>query len=720
MKLRTYFVINLLLASLVANACGWDPQNSGNVWLYRIMLLDESRYEAYDTSWGRDDMLHPTVDYSDENIRMWQEQTSPSVSLGDIEYVVYKANITFLKDLPESTRSNSFVNWIIKNKRNDIIKLLIMAKQNEAITFHMTNPWYYRVEDDANFQTLESIVEECYKHKSGQLVGRYVLQAMRALCSLRKYDECVSYWDSIKDRIPYNVVRTICELKAASALNKTGRTDEALDIYARHGDVPSIRIINKGRISNELLFVYDRCPNSPYIEGELQKWLLYFGEEYNHAAFTNGRSTWFDDENMEKLLAVSHKAVREKKSEQMAMWYYTLAALYDVKGMPRQAKKYLCQGMGYRKSPFLRDSYRLLRMWLDSQTMPCDSIYEMQLEKDVRWLVSMAEKNKTSNYEKIMDKHRTIGLPFIHKYDYSSWNYYQDWSNSYYWNDALRRLLLRGVCPKMHKAGKYIREIQLANLAENLFIQVNDYSNEMFLIMDRLPYKATRDYFTRIYYPANDFDRFLNSKGKIDKIYWYDILATKCLRERRYDKAIVYLKQVPVSYQRKMNVYYYMDIDPFNYDMLTFTRDSTLMDNCKLHFAQKMAEYKRIMNHDYDANKRADAKIQYALGLRNSVFKCWFLTRYSSNMEDDYIRNAIPDIPYPDDTLIYRHKEYMAMSDRLINQAISIYHDKEKAARQLQKLLYFRRIIDDFPETTAALDVRQHCDRWRDYANNMQ
>ena len=87
-------------------------------------------------------------------------------------------------------------------------------------------------------------------------------------------------------------------------------------------------------------------------------------------------------------------------------------------------------------------------------------------------------------------------------------------------------------------------------------------------------------------------------------------------------------------------------------------------------------------------------------------------------MEDDYIRNAIPDIPYTEDSLIYRHDEYLAISDHLINQAIETYRDKNKAAKQLKKLLYFKRIIDEFPTTLTALDVRQHCDRWRDYANN--
>lgn len=694
--------------TLAASACDCFPNNSGNVWFYRIMPLDESRYEEYVISWDCDSMLHPRVDYSKENILLWKKQTSSSINLKDIEYVVYQADIATLRNLSMSHDSNTFLNWMIQNDREDIAQLLIMAKQNEHISCLMADPWFYWVDDDVNFQTLENIVDECYKHKTGRFLGRYALQAMRALCSLRKYDECARYWDSVKSRIPDNVIRNMCELKAAAALNKTGRTEEALEIYARYGDVASIRTINNGEIDNELLFVYDRCPNSPYLEGELQKWLLCFGTERNSSDPMDYYR--YDEESLDELLQVVRKAVREKKSNNMAMWYYTLAALYDVKGKPKQAKKYLCQGMKYRKDPFLRDSYRLLRMWLDTQIMPMDSIYEEQLETDIRWLVAMVEKNESYDFDK------TIVEPGEESY---YWDYYHSRANSFYWNDALRRLLLRAVCPKMHKAGKYIREIQLANLAENLLIQVNDYSNEMFLIMDRLPYKVTRDYFSRIYYPKNDFDKLLNSKGKIDKYYWYDILATKCIRERRYDKAVVYLKQIPVEFQRKMNVYDYMDINPFNYDMRTFKKDSTLKKDCKLHFALKMAAYRRIMNYDANADKRADAKIQYALGLRNSVYKCWFLTRYSSNVENDYVKNGLPDIPYPEDTLIYRHREYIAMSDRLISRAIAGYRDKEKAARQLQRLLYFRRIIDEFSETAAARDVRQHCDRWRDYANHL-
>lgn len=206
MKLRISIIISFVLSTLSVNACGWFPQNSGNVWLYRIMPLDESRYGEYSTTWESDYMLHPTVDYSNENIRLWQQQTSTAIDLKDIEYVVYKADISFMENISNYVESNSFAHWITANNRKDIVDLLIMAKLNEAISSYMTDPWYYRVEDDDNFQKLDSIVKECYKYRSGQLLGRYALQAMRSLCHLRKYDECARYWDSIKPKFRSTLV----------------------------------------------------------------------------------------------------------------------------------------------------------------------------------------------------------------------------------------------------------------------------------------------------------------------------------------------------------------------------------------------------------------------------------------------------------------------------------------------------------------------------------
>ena len=723
MKLKRYIAVSLfLLTATEMFPCFWLPVNSGGTLLYRIMPLDETDYVNYDTPWECDYRLHHRVDYKADNLRLWQQQTSSDIVISDIEHVVYKTEGSFLNSsrnfLEQTTlKDNTFIRWIVDNKRMDILDFLILAKHSEEVRLSMNDPWYYRVEDGYHYRVLEDIVEQCRMYKSGPLLSRYALQMIRVLCTLRRYGECVDYWYGIKSKLPEDVIKKMCELRVAAALNKTGRQDEALEIYAKHGDVASIRVINGGQIEDELEYVYDRHPSSPYLEEEIQKWLIRFGGENTEDDFEGDYQDTWTAEKMGMLLKVAHRAVKERKSRKMAMWYYTLAALYDIKGEPNTAKRYLEEGMHHPKDPFLKDSYHVLRMWLDAKTATYNHAYERRLMKDLKWLEGKIKNGISKEiYDKIRANHGLSEyLASDSGYDEYYWGY-QNRSNIYYWNDAMRRILLRMVCPRMHEAGKYVREIQLANMAENLLVQKNVYSNEMFLIMDRLSYKDTRDYFTRIYRPRDRFDRYLNIRGNTDKHYWYDILATKCLRERRYDKAIVYLKQVPVSFQRQMNVYCYMDKDPFSYDMETFSYDSLMRDDYKLRFAKVMANYDNVMRNHRDPDRRAEAELYYALGLRNSVHRCWFLTRYSSNEENNDIKYMLPYIPYPEDPALYRHDAYLQLSEELIDEAIRTYKDKEQAARQLRRLLHYKLIMDSYGETKTAEDIRRHCDRWRDYA----
>ncbi len=720
MKSIRYIAVSLFLLMVVSSyACGPDLAEAGKVLLYRIMPIDETTYSNYEDTWSSDFYLQRglPVNYEEEMTALWKLQTSKDISSEDIKYVVYKANVNYLQNIKKKEYGkNSFAKWLVANGRYDIADYLILAKQCEEVVFSMADPWYYGVDGDKQSQMLEDIIARCKSYKKGPLMGRYTLQLLRALFAQRKYKECVDVWNERKNLLADDAVRKIAELKAASAMNKSGNKQDALKIYATYGDISSIRTVNGGSIENELEYVYNLQPNSPYLIGELQKWLIYFGDDwYKNGGWLN----YVPNKRISDIIKVAQKAVKNQKTKNKAMWYYTLAALYDVKGQQGKAITYLSQGEKCRKSPFLKDSYRVLRMWLEAQTAAYNDSYEKKLFADVKWLVAKIENNVPQGFRQKMDcPPRTHVSPYFDDFidlDCSPNYGYLDYPNSFYWNDAMRRILLREVCPRMHKAKKYVREVQLANLAENLLIQINDYSNEMFQIMDRQSYLQTKEYFNRIYHPKDDFDVFLNHKGKVTKYYWYDILATKCMREQRYAKATVYLKQIPLQFQKKMNVFDEMNKDPFSYDMVTFKSMPSLAANYKLHFAEKMARYQQMMRHHRNPNKRADAKLMYALGLRNSVNRCWFLTRHSSNWDNSYTMDCMPDIAYASDSAVYRHERYMKLSDKLINQAIATYTDKEKAARQLQKLLYFRRILDHYGDTETARNIRLHCDRWKDY-----
>lgn len=168
--------------------------------------------------------------------------------------MVYKADLAYLRNICNNftnsrQHANAFIRWIVANKRRDIIDLLILAKQIENVRYSMNDPWYYPVDGSDYYRLLNGVVEKCRQYKRGPLLGRYALQMTRALCALREYNECAGYWDLIKGELSNDAVKTMAELQAASALYKVGRKNEAIDIYAKYGDIrPYIRATTAGRL----------------------------------------------------------------------------------------------------------------------------------------------------------------------------------------------------------------------------------------------------------------------------------------------------------------------------------------------------------------------------------------------------------------------------------------------------------------------------------------
>ena len=78
----------------------------------------------------------------------------------------------------------------------------------------------------------------------------------------------------------------------------------------------------------------------------------------------------------------------------------------------------------------------------------------------------------------------------------------------------------------------------------------------------------------------------------------------------------------------------------------------------------------------------------------------------------------LPDIAYPEDSTLYRHDAYMKLSDKLIDDAIQTYKDKELAANELRKFLRYKQLLDSYRGTETAQNIIQHCDKWRDYVSS--
>lgn len=390
----------------------------------------------------------------------------------------------------------------------------------------------------------------------------------------------------------------------------------------------------------------------------------------------------------------------------------------------QRASKILSKAEQVHGTDYIKESVKVMRIYLDAKLMAYNQSYENRLFDQLQWLDRKIVGNITTEVRECTS--RTNYLFYNISY--------------YYWNDMMRRILLGEVCPRMISAGKTVRALQLANMADNRllglvdcrivyakkdvkghiqWIEENismheyrwdkdiyspDYSNSFFEMIDSIGLSHAIKYCHRVIYPLNSFDRFLNERGYVDMNYINDIVGTQCLRSMRYSDAVRYLGQVSRSFDGHLNTE--IQYDPFSYERHSIDNTSDF----KYNFAREMQSLEYGMAAVTDPDRKAELMIRYAVGIQNSFGRCWPLTQYylgtSFYGKDHDMRDWTNE---PEVTMA------IARSTKLLQQANSLFVDKEVAAKALYKLKRFRTIAEKYPETEMGRYVKGHCDELTDY-----
>lgn len=392
--------------------------------------------------------------------------------------------------------------------------------------------------------------------------------------------------------------------------------------------------------------------------------------------------------------------------------------------------------------PLIKESVRAFRFLIDAQYANNSNAYRRKLLKELEWLDEHMKKDVCMNYDDNWQYNNKMNWPVC------------------YWSDVARKVLLGSVCPKLSQAGNTTLALQLANYATNRIHQLSplyeayhyggedpedkesysvilpfneyrttwsdnnyfDYSNQFFDMIDGISADGAAMYAERIATPKSELDRFLNDRSYVDTDYIYDIVGTLYIREMNYEKASSWLAKVSTDYQDRTNIAKegYFKLDPFRYqiDKKHYISDST---DYKLRFAQEMAQLDKIIHSDAEAHRKAEAKIRYAIGLRNSFGKCWYLTEYGYNLgyESDYSRGywtwhtSVDREGFKDNT--FAQSAYRKV-DTMMQEAIKEFTDPEKAATAELEMMNYATLIKKFPKSKAAASIRSHCDNYYDYA----
>ncbi len=757
MRLKSFITVSFLLLAMRAVACGPGPLvTPDDCDIYRLMP-----YYA--------ELKEPDYGRRDANCQAWLKTVGGKVPVAAIRSAIYDLNLRdWLRVQQGDDRGNAFCRHLLAVGDSDAIRLLVWSKYYEQWSEEMRSPWYYGCGmDDCSFD-IDSVISASTHYletKKQKYVDRYLLLAMKCLYRSGRNDECVALWNKYRNVMRNSHLREQTEGYLAACLNRIGRKREAIDIYSRLGDATSLFLLVDDRVE-----VFERVlrnkPNSPFFPIALQR-VLFVVENY----VTSNEMTRFalDSLQLRRLAAIAVRAGSDNRIADKAMWRYAAACLYDHLGEPRRALplvEKLSSG-----DDFLNTSIHVLRMRLHAETDPIDDAFERRLMSELRWLDARMQHEWAA-----ADSATRFRLSHIDGFGY---NY--EVFRTIYANDALRRIVLAsdGLYDRFRRAGRTIRALQLANMADNRFLQVSanpivavfrmgadgqklyhasvdsvptynydwfpimltdsvdngcygqeerfnahDYSNVLFIYADRLGADALAAYFQRVEKPVDDMDRWLNERSYTDADYWCDIVGTHMLREMRFDEAYDWLRRVDEKYVDRLNTSVWMLYDPMEYDEVALAPADRA--GYKLRFAMVMGHQEAYMTEKPDPNDRADAMLQLSIGLRNAFsYRAWPLVSYGGG----YFYVWDEDLAYYDHPLHYYYRPYMLAdvaaapyaepaehrASELRKKAFATYTDPERKARALRRVYEYTYLMQHYADTPTGQDIARRCDRWKDY-----
>lgn len=754
----------ILLGEDRAGACGpYFPDDPNYILMFRSCSPELER------QWQEGCRFQ---DYEKEqNCLLWQNITSSYLPLDDIEKVVYDAKLTDLNDLSTGKfADNKFAKWLSDSAHSDDLEYIRTAKEIEEIREYMNNPWYYAYDGDDEHTRLAELKRICHDYKGKRHASRYALQLIRLNFAVGDYKSCIALWENRASMMPQNIVTDMIASYVGGAYSRCGDRDKAIELFTRSQDIGSLISLKAWdgveAASNytddrvkELEYIFNRFPNSPLLSVKLQEYVrnresfVYNYEDWKDRGFHDPVlvKTYWDGDSLiadaepifyDELKRFAQSAIISNHCHQKGMWNYALSYLYFLDGDLNKGISYLNRAEHSESTPFMKESIMALRILMNAKQASNRSGYLSRLHRDLKWLDERMVNEANLNPE-------------------DNWQYKNklNWRVCY-WQDVARKVLLGVVCPKMRQAGNQTLALQLANYASNRIYQLApmyeayhygyddpkdkesytvilpfdeyrklwsglnyfDYTNQFFeFICDSNADDAAK-YAQRIANPRSELDKFLKERSYVDADYIYDIVGTLYLREMNYEKASEWLAKVSADYQSRTNIAKegYFKLDPFKYqcDEKHFISDS---NDFKLKFAQEMARLDKMINSDVEPNRKAEAKIRYAIGLRNSFGKCWYLTTYGYNMgytTDEDWRNwrwhtSSDREGFKDNS--YAQQAYQKV-DALMDEAIAEFTDSEKAAQAQLEMMNYATLIKKYPQSKAAAYIRSRCDNYYDYA----
>lgn len=613
------FIITNLMAAMVLPllACGWVETH--NYYLFSVYNNEEfsDRMETICTNnWKAylgldDDTWFSFSSRKDEIIKAAQQK-------GDALMVSYVQNLSKYLDCAQEVR---WEQWDYPSKEK-------LAQRN---------------------QTLRTVRTYAFGKTRSRLRSQHALLYMRCNMLLGEHGENVTFWEQNANQLIESVYKDMMKNIYAGALYKTGKADEAGQLFAEMGDYQSLMTLYyKKRSFAAIRQEYLRDPNSAVLPFVLQDFVNNAQEAYDannpDAGGLDGKLFIRNIQKSEALQMIQfcQQVVKERKTASPSMWMAAKAWLEYMFANKQQALADVTEAGTMKGTQRMEDNARILRIYIAGIMTPKSKDFDDWLDIELRWLHAKGTGD-------------------------NAYSYYGSAYNRIIHQSLARRYELEGrpeVATALYKSGEYyayqtaVDTMQVENL---------------------LRYKAYLES------PAqNGLDKFLkqtirDNKENNNQLSLTNLIGTKYMRICQWEEAIKWLSQVPVSFYNNQGYAVYAalrsyTIEPWikrqwlSDDKVYGDNKPVLKTNPKLVFAKEMLAMEselNVLSGKAQQQRYYDLAVRYAQA--NFTGDCWWLMRDAKSVNDSV---RVNEFSLANRTLYYLKKASETKDLRLKEKAL--------------------------------------------------
>ena len=502
------------------------------------------------------------------------------------------------------------------------------------------------LQDSWNYPT-NTMLQKASAYKGKRLQGQWNLLRMRANMVLGDHAANINFWNQTGSKLPQSIYKTMMESIYAGALLHTGKQREAFDIYAKNGDLVSIKwAMRKYRNLAGIQRIYEEDPNSPCMPflvqdfvNNTQETLDCSSPEYCEDWLKELDARFIQRQEADRFIDYANTVIKSGKTKNPALWQAAIGELQYLNGQYMEAYASLDKATGMKGTARMLDNARAIRMIASVKSHALDSKYTQWMAGEMNWLIGKIREEAASS--------PNADSPYYGVY------------NHYY--DILDRLIYKELAPKYVANGRPDMAAALKGMlndsdailgkkTEHLEESTwnDNYSNEYFYTLDLMSAEQTVDYLRFLQdSKGDDMERLVKNYLNYDVNFFNDLIGTKFLAENQFDKAIPYLQKVPLSFMEGQNISCYLATRDWHkskwlvnqresiFDVSEGPHTGKLTNNPKLEFCKEMID---LQKRYQSANKNTRPQVAYDLA--NNYYQasylgdCWYLTQYGSSVSD--------------------------------------------------------------------------------------